>query len=56
MITLQGFQPITEHTEDIELRPLDRGKEIFLTNKKDFIYLFTFRERGREGETEGEKH
>ena len=23
---------------------------------KDFIYLFIFRERGREGETEGEKH
>ena len=24
--------------------------------KKDFIYLFIFRERGREGEREGEKH
>ena len=24
--------------------------------KKDFIYLFVFRERGREGEREGEKH
>ena len=24
--------------------------------KKDFIYLFIFKERGREGEQEGEKH
>ena len=23
---------------------------------KDFIYLFIFREKGREGEKEGEKH
>ena len=39
-------------------RHLDVGLATSKTEKKQFfrIYLFIFRERGREGEIEGEKH
>ena len=35
------------------LSPLIHFLQLFF---KDFIYLFVFRQRGREGESEGEKH
>ena len=43
---LEGKEPLLD-------LPMSELTQVF---KKDFVYLFIFRERVREGEREGEKH